>query len=144
MIRSVLINLVTNAIKYSESGDTVQLGSVADGDHHIVHVKDDGVGMTRTQRMRLFRIDESSSTKGTANEPGAGLGLIICQELIELHGDEIAVESSPGKGSKFSFRLTAITSDPVDLPGSSAVDRVAIPREQPADQRLTAKSSGRS
>lgn len=119
MIRSVVMNLITNAVKFSEPEDSVaitarQLKGVTE-----VSVSDDGVGMTQTQVNRLFRIETAFTTKGTADEPGAGLGLIICQEMIEKHGGTISVNSTPGHGSTFKF----------ELPNRDALETERIDRE---------------
>jgi signal transduction histidine kinase len=66
---------------------------------------DDGIGINPNDIDKLFRTDLSFSSKGTANEEGTGLGLIICKEFIERAGGEIIVKSNVGKGSTFSFTL---------------------------------------
>jgi signal transduction histidine kinase len=64
-------------------------------------VKDSGIGISAEKARNLFSIDTSHKTKGTDKEPGTGLGLILCRELIEKHGGRIEVSSEPGKGSEF-------------------------------------------
>jgi signal transduction histidine kinase len=71
----------------------------------IVSVVDNGVGIKLDMVNKLFRIDESTSTSGTNNEHGTGLGLILCKEFVEKHGGKIWIESEYGKGSKFSFTI---------------------------------------
>ena len=66
---------------------------------------DEGIGITSEHLDKLFRIDEKFKSTGTAGEKGTGLGLIICREFVEKNGGEIRVESSPGKGSVFSFTV---------------------------------------
>jgi signal transduction histidine kinase len=71
----------------------------------LVTVSDNGVGIKQETIEKLFRIDQNSSTMGTQNEKGTGLGLLLCKEFIEKHSGKIWVESDPGKGSKFHFTI---------------------------------------
>jgi signal transduction histidine kinase len=73
-------------------------------------VIDNGVGIRPEDIKKLFRIEESISTKGTRNEKGTGLGLILCKEFVEKHGGAMHVRSEPGKGSSFSFTIPNFTS----------------------------------
>jgi len=70
-----------------------------------ITIADTGIGIPEETIKNLFRIDTTVSTKGTANESGSGLGLIICKEFVEKHGGLIWVESIIGKGSEFKFTL---------------------------------------
>lgn len=105
MIRSVLYNLISNAIKFTHvSGDVMVLA--AETDHLIeIAVSDTGIGINREDTAKLFRIDINFTKCGTSNEKGTGLGLVLCKELIEKNGGRIHVESEPGKGSTFVFTL---------------------------------------
>jgi signal transduction histidine kinase len=105
MIHTVLRNLVSNAIKFTNAGGFVQISACKLADGIEISVKDSGVGMTGDTLKSLFHIDSSVTTNGTAGEKGSGLGLIICMEFIEKHGSHIHVESEPERGSKFSFSL---------------------------------------
>jgi signal transduction histidine kinase len=71
-------------------------------------VTDTGVGISKENMDKLFRIDQQLRSSGTANEKGTGLGLILCKELVDKHGGRIWVESDPGKGSKFCFTLPIV------------------------------------
>lgn len=102
-INTVVRNLLSNAIKFSREGGMIRLAiNVRDEGVHV-SVTDDGVGMTREVIDKLFRLDQKHSTKGTANEKGTGLGLILCREFIEKNGGKITVQSEAGKGSAFTF-----------------------------------------
>jgi PAS domain S-box-containing protein len=105
MINSVIQNLISNAIKFTDRGGQIRVmvGSAADGIE--LSVADTGVGMSPDEIEKLFRIDVHHSTPGTAQEKGTGLGLILCKEFIELNHGEIWVESELGCGSIFTFRL---------------------------------------
>ena len=105
MIRTILRNLISNAIKFSnKNGSVITSASVADKKVEF-SVFDNGIGMTKETIAKLFRLDVNFSTRGTENEKGTGLGLILCKEFVEKHGGKIWVESEPGKGSTFKFTI---------------------------------------
>jgi signal transduction histidine kinase len=105
MINSVIRNLVTNAVKFTERDRKVEI-QLTPGDKEVeVSIMDEGIGISSEQLEKLFRIDEKFKSTGTAGEKGTGLGLIICREFVEKNGGEIHVSSSPGKGSVFSFTI---------------------------------------
>ncbi|MEZ5072903.1 MAG: two-component regulator propeller domain-containing protein [Bacteroidales bacterium] len=105
MINSVLHNLVTNAVKFTEQGKKVEVQLSPSGEGVEVRIVDEGVGIPAEQVDKLFRIDEKYKSTGTAGEKGTGLGLIICREFVEKNGGAIQVRSEQGKGSTFSFTL---------------------------------------
>lgn len=105
MISSVLQNLVTNAIKFTEKGGKVSVAVRQEPGFLKFEVTDTGVGMDEKAKNKLFRLDKTSSTRGTEQEIGTGLGLIISKEFIEMHKGQIWVESTPGAGSKFCFTI---------------------------------------
>ncbi len=103
----VVRNLISNAIKFCNAGDRVTLWSFSDGATVTVCVEDTGLGMTPDVQDKLFGT-QITSTPGTKNEKGTGLGLILCKEFIQMNGGAIWAESQPGKGSKFFFTLPAV------------------------------------
>lgn len=105
MISSVLQNMVTNAIKFTGKGGSVLVKVFAESDNLNFTVSDTGVGMDEDRLNKLFKIDKNSSSKGTDDEVGSGLGLIICKEFVESHHGKIWVDSTLGKGSEFSFTI---------------------------------------
>lgn len=105
MINTVIRNLLTNALKFTNKNGEVQLVVKVDDNFIETSVCDNGVGMDNDAVSKLFRLDFSLSKPGTDNEMGTGLGLILCKEFIEKNGGVINVQSQLGKGSKFSFRL---------------------------------------
>ena len=104
-INTAVRNLISNAIKFTPEGGAITLGLQQNKNNVIVSIADTGVGMSKEIISKLFRIDTKLTTKGTANEKGTGLGLILCKEFIEKNGGQILVESEVGKGSVFYFTL---------------------------------------
>jgi signal transduction histidine kinase/DNA-binding response OmpR family regulator len=120
MLETVVRNLTSNALKFTPRGGQVSLtasaGSVNGRSGFVtVSVKDTGVGMNEAVKANLFRLDTQHSTAGTENEPGTGLGLIICQEMVQRNGGNIWVESEPGKGTVMQFTVPQ-TVPPVPVP----------------------------
>ncbi len=107
MLTTILRNLVSNSIKFTnEGGEIIIKAELLESKNGIVFsVKDTGVGMTPDQIRKLFRIDVHCSTCGTKHEKGTGLGLILCKEFVEKHNGNIWLESELGKGSNFKFLL---------------------------------------
>lgn len=104
-IGQVLYNLVSNAIKFSPEGSTVHLQvRQADGQVRIA-VRDEGIGITEADRARLFQRFSQVDMATNRRAGGSGLGLAISREIVEAHGGQIGVESSPGQGSTFWFTL---------------------------------------
>lgn len=105
MVSTVLRNLISNAIKFTNNNGKIIISTKVQHDELSVSVCDNGVGMTKDRIEKIFRIEENSSTPGTQNETGTGLGLILCKEFVEKHGGRISVKSEIGKGSIFSFTI---------------------------------------
>lgn len=105
MLRSILQNLVTNAIKYTSHGGSVRV--TAQPMHSMIEVcvSDTGVGMTSETQDKLFATSFSSSISGTDNEKGSGLGLLLVKDFVAQHGGTIQIESSIGKGTSFKFTI---------------------------------------
>ena len=105
LIRTVLLNLVSNALKYTHDGGIVELEAEQKDKNVVIWVKDNGIGISKEKISTLFGENEIASTLGTNNEKGTGLGLIVCKEFIEKHNGMLSVTSEEGKGSVFSFTL---------------------------------------
>ena len=105
MVRTVLRNLISNAIKYTNTGGKITISASERKQYVEIAVKDNGIGISFEARRNLFKIDGFHSKAGTNNEKGTGLGLLLCKEFIEMHGGDIRVESAQGRGSKFIFTL---------------------------------------
>lgn len=106
MINTVLRNLISNAIKFSNSGDEVVISAKLLENEVLFEISDTGLGISEDRITKVFKLNESISTAGTQNEQGSGLGLILCKEFIEKHNGRIWVESELGKGSKFLFTIS--------------------------------------
>ena len=106
LITTVIRNLISNAIKFTNSGGKIELGVLENSnDESIIYVRDNGVGMDETTRNKLFKIEENVTNLGTNDEVGTGLGLILCKEFIDKHNGRIWVESEQGVGSTFFFSI---------------------------------------
>jgi len=109
MLRTIIRNLVSNAIKFTPKGGQVKIeveGKVeVEGRQVVISVSDTGIGMKPETIEKLFKIETSFTTRGTENEKGTGLGLLLCKEFVEKHGGRIWVESEQGKGSVFYLQL---------------------------------------
>lgn len=105
MLMTVLRNLVSNAVKFTPKGGHVGISAVLYDKQTEITVADNGIGMDAKAQSDLFNINTTITTKGTANEYGSGLGLILCKEFVDKHGGKIWVDSQPGTGSKFIFTL---------------------------------------
>lgn len=105
MILTVIRNLVSNAIKFSNMKSEILISSQVQNSRLYISVQDRGVGMDEHLVKELFSNFKVDSTLGTMNETGTGMGLIICQEYVQLHQGKIWAKSSPGKGTIITFTL---------------------------------------
>jgi two-component system sensor histidine kinase/response regulator len=105
MLKTVLRNLVSNAIKFTNDNGSIKINAEHNLENVTISVSDNGIGIEKEDLSKLFNISEVLTTKGTTGETGTGLGLLLCKEFVEKHGGIIWVESEVGKGSEFSFTL---------------------------------------
>ena len=105
MVRTIIRNLIANALKFTPSGGKIEVFLCEEGDEVQVTVADSGVGISADVIDGIFAIDQKTSTIGTAGEKGTGLGLPLCKDMLERNGGRIWVESTEGEGSKFHFTL---------------------------------------
>jgi len=107
MISTILRNLISNAIKFTNKNGSITISSEKQENSSFVEISvaDTGVGIPKEIQSKLFDIGENTSAKGTENETGTGLGLILCKEFVERHGGKIWLESEEGKGSTFFFSI---------------------------------------
>lgn len=105
MLKTILRNLISNAIKYSYPQGSIDILASKSDSQITISVADKGTGIANEKLNSLFDIAQIHSTKGTANETGTGLGLLICKEFIEKHGGRIWAESELGEGTQMHFTL---------------------------------------
>lgn len=105
MLRTILRNLITNAIKFTHKNGKVEVKADECKNNIELSVTDNGIGMNNGVIEKLFKIDANLSSLGTENEKGTGLGLFLCKEFVAKHGGKIWAESKEGEGSTFKFTL---------------------------------------
>ncbi|HZR63207.1 MAG TPA: ATP-binding protein [Xanthobacteraceae bacterium] len=103
-LKQVLLNLVGNAIKFTDSGEVAITASVADGAYTIV-VRDTGPGIAEADQTKIFEEFQQGDNTQTKSKGGTGLGLAISKRIVEMHGGRLWVNSRPGEGSTFSFTV---------------------------------------
>lgn len=102
ILNTVLRNILSNAIKFSYPDGKINISAREDNDRVLIEISDSGVGMNEHQLNHLFHPDKKSSTPGTQNEPGTGLGLFLCMDLVKKINAELNVKSKEGVGSTFT------------------------------------------
>ncbi|MCZ4694620.1 PAS domain-containing sensor histidine kinase [Ancylomarina euxinus] len=105
MLKIILRNLISNAIKFTKPGGNISVLSKKKQSRVEIAISDNGIGMSEETINKLFKVETNRTTMGTENEIGSGLGLILCKELVEIQGGKIWVESELGKGSNFIFTI---------------------------------------
>src|SRR5262249_44751502 len=131
-LTQVLLNLVGNAIKFTDDGEVAIKASNVNGSFEVA-VRDTGPGISEADQAKLFQEFQQADNSVTKKKGGTGLGLAISKRIIEMHGGRIWLESSPGNGSTFSF--TVPTKVEQQVRSSSA--RRSVPAES---QRRTGNS----
>ena len=104
-IKTVIRNLVSNAIKFSESGGKISIYCRQDENNTKVVVEDEGIGMDEQTCENLFRLDKTVTEKGTSGEEGTGLGLMLCKDFVEKNNGSLTIDSKLGKGTKVIINL---------------------------------------
>ena len=104
-IRTVVRNLISNAIKYSKKDEDILINLKLSDNEVITEIVDNGLGISDENKEKIFKIDAKFLTKGTAGEKGTGLGLNICKELIEKNDGRLDFSTKLGSGSTFYFIL---------------------------------------
>jgi len=113
-IEQVLNNLVSNAIKYSPGGGEVSIRLAREGEHAVISVADQGLGVPPEEQPRLFEPFRRAGAVAVSSIPGVGLGLFVARRIVEAHGGQITLQSAPGEGSTFTIRL------PCEGPGAKS------------------------
>jgi signal transduction histidine kinase len=113
-LTQVLINLLGNAIKFTDTGEVAIKAEAHDGSFHV-SVRDTGPGISSADQSRLFQEFQQADNAITKKKGGTGLGLAISKRIIEMHGGRIWVESQPGYGSTFAFTLPVVVEQQVEV-----------------------------
>jgi signal transduction histidine kinase len=108
MVMTVIRNLLSNAVKFTPRQGTIRVSSSDENGHVRIKISDNGVGMPEEKLNSLFHVHINSSTRGTENESGIGLGLIIADEFVRINKGNLQVESKINEGSTFSFTLPVV------------------------------------
>lgn len=140
-LRQVVVNLLNNAIKFTESGGTIEVGTRLIEDHIVIEVADSGIGIQARDLTRIFDLFTRSDVAVNRQYEGLGLGLHLVKRLVELHGGRVWVESTPGKGSRFFFSLPVGQVGTPALPvtvGEDVDAAVAIDAEDRTDEERAA------
>lgn len=119
----VLVNLLSNAIQYSPKGSSIRVRVLSENGYVSVKVSDQGPGIARDDQSRIFDRFEQANLSGARIKGSAGLGLAICKAIVDEHKGSIGVESEPGQGSTFWFKLPAMPTDGQDADGGQDVVR---------------------
>jgi len=128
-IRQVVINLLNNAVRFTEKGG-IRVWMDASDESVVVHIEDTGVGIPEDQLSKLFTRFQQAEA-GLRTGAGAGLGLALSREFVELHGGSIWAESTPGQGSVFSFALPLPGAQPISSTLRQTARRTASPDKRP-------------
>jgi signal transduction histidine kinase len=129
-LKQVLFNLLTNALKFTDSGGHVEVSARGEAGSVVVSVRDDGTGIALADQARIF--EEFEQAGGSGAQEGTGLGLALSRRIVELHGGRLLVESAPGKGSTFTFTVpraqairSASTGEATDASSEVVAERAA-------------------
>ena len=105
MVKTIVRNLISNAVKFSYEKGLITVSTKTDGDFVVVSVKDSGKGIKKEDRGKLLRSNTHFTSYGTNNEKGSGLGLMLCKDFVEQLGGKLWFDSEEGKGTTFYFSL---------------------------------------
>jgi signal transduction histidine kinase/CheY-like chemotaxis protein len=104
-LKQVLLNLLTNAVKFTPDGGSIEVSAMRAGEFAEVSVRDSGVGIPVEDHERIFEAFQQGARDSLAGEEGTGLGLTLTKRIVELHGGRISLSSTPGEGSTFTFAI---------------------------------------
>jgi len=108
MVKAIIRNLVSNALKFTNKGDTITIRTGVDGDYVIGSVSDTGVGIKKEDQDKVLDVNTNYTKFGTKNEKGTGLGLLLVKDFVNSHRGKLWFESVEGEGSTFFFTLKAL------------------------------------
>jgi signal transduction histidine kinase len=105
MLSSILQNLISNAIKFTPVNGEIRISSMVEGKNILFSVCDSGIGIAKEYIGKIFNLGDHYTTKGTNDEKGSGLGLLLCREFIDLHNGKIWAENNKKEGTTFYFTI---------------------------------------
>ncbi|MFZ2322187.1 MAG: PAS domain S-box protein [Ignavibacteriaceae bacterium] len=108
MLHSLLQNIISNSIKFTPNNGIIEISEQAMDDKVEYTISDTGVGIDQNNIDKLFKLDVNYSTRGTMDEKGTGLGLVLCKEIVNIHKGDISIKSEVGKGTKIIFTLNKL------------------------------------
>lgn len=111
MVKTIVRNLISNAVKFSYEKGLITVSTKTDGDFVVVSVKDSGKGIKKEDQGKLLRSNTHFTSYGTNNEKGSGLGLMLCKDFVEQLGGKLWFDSEEGKGTTFYFSLKALNQE---------------------------------
>jgi len=111
MVNTVMLNLLSNALKFTPAQGAIDVSVTPNGREVEIAVSDTGIGIAEKNLPQLFQIDSTYKRRGTANESGTGLGLLLCHEFVARHGGKLSVASAVGQGTTFRFTLPKADAD---------------------------------
>ncbi len=129
-MEQVVVNLLTNAAKYTDEGGSIWLTVTQDGGEAVLRVRDTGIGIAPKLLPRIFDLFTQADGSLDRSQGGLGIGLCLVQRLVDLHGGSVAVTSVLGQGSEFVVRLPATTVELPPLPVPPASIKAALPPEK--------------
>ncbi len=106
--KTIIRNIISNAIKFTNPKGSISITSEKTDKEVIVQIKDNGIGISENNIQKIFKIEENITTKGTENEQGTGLGLLLCKELVEKQGGKIWLTSEINEGTSVHFTIPII------------------------------------
>lgn len=121
-IMIVIRNLISNAIKFTPNYGTIKVATANRDTKVLISVEDTGVGMDEEEMKNLFNSDHKTSTLGTNNEKGTGIGLVISKELVKENGGKLSIKSKKGEGSTFIFTLPAFDENSTEKDSALSVN----------------------
>jgi signal transduction histidine kinase len=107
-LKQVVVNLLTNAVKFTPDGGTVSLRAAREDGEVRLSVHDTGIGIAPEDQERIFEEFQQATHRGDQSREGTGLGLTLSKRMVELHGGTLTVDSAPGKGSTFTVALPLV------------------------------------
>lgn len=138
-MEQVINNLVSNAIKFSKPNTNIYIKAIEQNHQLTISVKDEGPGIPKEEQSKLFKAFQTTSVQSTAGEKSTGLGLMISDKIIKAHGGSMHVESTPGKGSEFSFTLpiTIVENKKANKPSSLKITETELENSKVLENNIS-------